>query len=685
MTEKRPIELDDLFHLRAISDARLSPDGKRVAFVVSRPDAESNLNQSTIWLAPTNGSEAPAALFDSNRDSSPRWSPDGTHLAFVREVDGIPQIAVSNLTEGRSVRLLTNHPTGGTSPTWSPDRSSIAFLAAVPVPPEDVEPSVDASDSARRIVVIERLKHKLDGSGFYLGTRRHVWVVPATGGPCWSITEGDWDADAPAWSPDGSTIAFTASAGPDSDRALASDVYLTPATGGEIRAVTNGQGLASLPSWSPDGQSLAFYSHQDPGAGEGGNAHVWVADLASGDVSGPSAGDDGGPSADVVGLRDLTPDLDTTATGWLMTDISLMEPRPPAWSSDGNDLYFHAVEAGSQPLYRVAADGAREQADLAPVTPATTVVDSFDIAGDTFVYTSIAPTQPVELIVAKPDGSSPHVLADLNREWLSGVQLIEPKEFRFEGADGQTIHGWYLPPAGTSVQAPLVLSVHGGPHGGFGRAFVLEFQLLAAAGYGVLYLNPRGSIGYGRSFAFACRQDWGGKDFADLMHGVDYAVEQGWADPTRVGITGLSYGGYMTNWAVGQTDRFAAAVSYNGIANWTSHYGMSDFGAFLEWEFGGAPWDTSLYHERSPLSHAYRATTPLLLLHSESDLRCPVGESEQMFVAYRSRGAPAVFVRYPGESHLLSWLGSPAHKFDRLARTLEWFKRHMPVDKTTGP
>lgn len=656
MTEyKRSVTIDDLFQLRVPSDVHLTPDGRIVAFVVSRADEATNQNQTSIWVGSVDGTRE--RLFDGEtRDSSPRWSPDGEWLAFIREIEGVPQLAIIPAAQADAQpRTLTNLERGVSVPSWSPDSSSIAFLSAGIEDPEDSLPGIRSSDDSRRVIVADRLKHKLDSFGFYEGTRQHVFTVAVTDGTVRQVTRGDWDAAGPAWSPDGTRIAFTATAGSNADRSVVSDVYLTAPDGAEPQRVTGGNGSAAMPSWAPDGSCLAYYWHGDPGAGEGGNAHVWVSDLAT------------------SAARDLTPDMDTTATAWIMTDSSMMEPRPPAWSDDGQSLYFHALERGAQPLYWVTLDGNRSV-----VTSPHAVVDSFDVARDTLAYTLTTALCPLEIQVARPDGSGSHPLVDLN-PWLQTVALQAPRQVDYAAADGLAVNGWYLPPVGESQAAPLILNVHGGPHGCFGNAFVLEFQVLAGLGYGVLYLNPRGSVGYGKDFAYAVRGDWGGKDFGDLMTGIDHAIQAGWADPARLGITGLSYGGFMTNWAVGQTDRFSAAVSHNGIAAYESHFGTSDFGAFLEWEFEGTPWDSETYRRCSPLTYVTSATTPLLLLHSEDDLRCPINESEQMFVAYRSQGKNAVLARYPGESHLLMWYGSPAHKRDRLERTVDWFTRYMPA------
>lgn len=653
---KRGIQIDDLFRLQVPSDVRLAPGGSTVACVVSRADEKTNRNQMSIWVGSTNGLLEP--LFEGETgDSSPRWSPDGTHIAFTRDIDGVPQLAVVSLESSHmEPRILTDLERGVSSPCWSPSGSAIAFLASGVEDPAESLPGIRSKDETRRVIVADRLQHKLDGFGFYEGTRQHVFTVSITGGMARQLTHGDWDAAAPAWSGDGKSIAFVATMGRDADRSVVHDVYVVSPEGGEPTRVTGGTGSAALPSWSPVGMHLAFYWHEDPGAGEGGNAHVWMADL--------------GDSSCI--LQDLTPDMDTTATGWMMTDTSMMDPRPPAWASNGESLYFRAIERGAQPLYRVMLGG-----KPGAVTPAHAVVDSFDIASNTLAYTLSTEQRPPDLYIAHADGSAARRLMDLN-EWLAGVSLQAPREVEFAGADGLHIHGWHLPPAGIPRSAPLVLNVHGGPHGCFGNAFVLEFQLLASQGYGVLYLNPRGSVGYGKDFTYAVREDWGGNDFQDLMAGINYAIDAGWADPERLGITGLSYGGFMTNWAVGQTKRFGAAVSHNGIAAYDSHFGTSDFGAFLEWEFRGTPWDSEAYRRCSPLTYIKDATTPLLLLHSENDLRCPIGESEQMFVAYRSQAKEAVLVRYPGESHLLIWYGSPAHKRDRLKRTVDWFTRHIP-------
>ncbi len=679
---RRPLALSDLARLRGVSDPQLSPDGRRVAFVVETIDPATNETRSCIWLA-EEGAEPRPLTSGETSDSQPRWSPDGRALAFgstrrsiprggrspsAEDLDaGKPQVWVLPMNGGEA-RPVTNHPEGAREPVWSPDGQRLAFLAHGVDRRGDALPGSRAgappTDDRARLVWVRQHRHKLDGQGFLGPLRTHVWIVPAAGGPAEQITDGPFEDSDPAWSPDGSAIAFVSDRSPDHDRRFGGGaIHLVDVGTGVVRRLTPEDGRAARPAWSPDGRWLAYVGAEEPDDSSPSNLHLWVQPV------------DGGAACC------LTADLDRSVG---QRPGGYLTPSAPAWTADGALLYLLG-DGPSTHLVRVEAPGLEGAPGPGARTALTTgrqVVLSFSVDRSTWRAALLVtdPTTPPEVwLWDAAEGVRP--LTMLNRDLLAEVCLAAPEDWRIVRPDGTSVEGWLLrPPASMSGRLPLILSVHGGPHNYFGDTFSFDHQLYAALGYVVLYGNPRGSGGYGEAFARAVCADWGGEDFQDLLALVDAVVERGDPplDPARLGITGSSYGGFLTCWAITQTDRFAAAVSGACISNLVSFFGTSDIGA--SWgvrEFGGTPWERlDWYLARSPLTHAPRVRTPLLLYHGEADLRCPIEQSEQMFTALHYLGQTVALLRIPGESHAALG-GTPLHRIEARRAILEWFARYL--------
>ena len=640
---------DDLYRLAWADDPRVSPDGRTVAFVAIGLDEEKNDYTASIWLVPVDGSQAPRRLTAGpKQDLAPRWSPDGTRLAFVSNRDEnvkAKQLYVIPVAGGEPVRLTELDEDVG-EVEWSPDGQRLAFSARVRDPEYEEE-----DEKRRRPRRFSRLQFKFDSEGWTGDRRRHLFVVPADGSdPSSQLTEGDFEDGSPAWSPDGSRIAFTSARHEDWDIERVHHVYLVDPNGGEPEQLTKGEAWFEAPAWSPDGSQIACRY------GPGGfdfprHGQIAVVDAANGEH------------------RLLTTSLDLNCAPYPPV-------REPVWA--GESLLFVVEDAGNNVPYRVPADGSAEPE---PVLEGDVWLTGFDWAGGQAVHTATTPTSPPEVF------SGEKQLSDVSSAFTSSVEISAPERFTAVSADGSEVEAWLMRPPGFEEgrRYPVLLSIHGGPFTQYGNRFFDEFQVYAGAGYVVLYSNPRGSSGYSEEWGRAINgpieggPGWGTRDYEDVTAVVDSALERfDFCDPDRLGVLGGSYGGYMTSWIVSHTDRFRAACSERSVNNFVLEGGSSDIG----WGFKGivgAYWFEApdVYLKISPSHYAENITTPLLILHSENDLRCPVGHAEDLFAILRLLKREVELVRFPAESHELTRSGSPMHRVMRFEVILDWFARYL--------
>ncbi len=639
---KRLVVPDDLLSLRDVSDVHLSPSGTKMAFVLSSIEKPSGREYSNIWVGSTDSGSLKQITEGEVNDSMPRWSPDGRQIAFSSNRGGQPSLWIVDAETGKSQMLATWSQSNSyiSKPSemmaWSPDGKEVAFAAAEPAStPQATDPRV-----------ITRILYK-SRTSFSDDLRTQIFAVSLADHTVRQLTHGDHDAHSLSWSSRGE-IVFLSNHAPDPDKDFHYDIFvLDPHTGTE-RKLTNAIGVAFSPTWSPDGNSIAYLATTRP---------VTTIDSIAEDTHVWAIARDGG-------------------TGKLISGKLDRRASSPQWSPDGHSVYFLAGNEGETNVYEVSKSGEIPRA----VVQGPATVRFFSVAGSHLSFTRTDDVTPVEVWLAAADGSNRHPISTFNSEAASAWKLSTPQSFWFQSFDGTRVQGWLMPPTGFAADRtyPLILTIHGGPHGMFGYSFDFADQVEAAHGYAVLYINPRGSAGYGQNFSDGCVNDWGGGDYKDLMAGLDYAIaHNSWIDPENLGITGISYGGYMTNWAITQTQRFKAAVPISSLSNLISFYGTSLYQDLIHAEFNGMPWDSDNYEklwQRSPLAHVKNANTPTMFVHGEQDHDVSIVDAEQMYSAMRWRGIEAELLRYPREGH---GLHEPLHRIDHLNRSLEWFDRHL--------
>ena len=667
--QKRSITEKDLFDFTWVGDPQVAPDGSRVVFVRVGANDKRNGYNTSLWVVSTTTGDV-HQLTNNTRDSAPRWSPDGKYLAFVRvtEKDGKPdqpQLFMMNMAGGESFRF-TSLPKGVTQPAWSPDGKSIAFLSTTN--PEDARRTDSETDHESDVRVITRAVYRSNDAG-YLDPRRpmHLWVVqvPRNSDDKVSpkqLTTGRFSEGSIVWAKDGSQIYFTSVRIDEPYYELPkTDIYALPAAGGEPVRLTTLNMEARAFALSPNGRQLAFIGSTTQPINSYSQPDLWVIDLMPG-----------------AKPRNVTASFDYDVGAGVSGDND--PPRAaganvPIWTADGGAIVEVYAKEGKANL------GLFETATgkLAEITRGNQAVIAFRATpdGSKLVYTVSTPTRIGDLFYLERSAAQPKRLASLNDAVFSNINLTEPEEVWYTSFDGKRIQAWLQKPPAFDAQKkyPLILDIHGGPHTAYGYVFDHEFQWMAAKGYVVLYPNPRGSTSYGQEFGNIIQYRYPGDDYKDLMAGVDEVIKRGYIDTNKLGVTGGSGGGLLTNWTIGQTTRFAAAVSQRDIANWADWWYSADFTLFQPNWFKAPPFeDPEDYKARSPITYIKNVKTPLMLILGESDYRTPPGAGgEEMFRALKFRKIPTVMVRFPNESHELSRAGQPGHRVERLEHIVGWF------------
>ncbi len=652
-----PITPEDLYRFRWIDHVRLSPDGERVAYQVGWADATSRQNRSRIVVRGLLEPEPLAPSAGALRDHSPEWSPDGRKLAFISRVGPADQLFVLDLAAGGPAQQLSSVPDGVSGPSWSPNGTRLAYVGVVVSDPEAVieDPRTpEGREQVRRAPVarvVSRLDYKHDGFGYVDGRYHHLFVVPATGGDPKQLTSGSWDVTDYDWSADGTRLVIAGNAEPGADLQRELNLYMVDLEANLVRL--GGGFYLSSPIWSPKRDQIAFIAPN--GLDVGLLERIWVVPLSGG------------------GPRCLTANFDLAVNDSVINDMRAGHATRVCWSSEGDRIYFVASGPGVTTVNSVDLDGnVREE-----VGGQRRIYD-FDLASGVVVIAASDAASPGEVFMLTHGGEAR--ITDSN-PWLRDRYVAQPQQEYFTAPDGWKLEGWVLKPPDhdPSRVYPTVMEIHGGPHAQYGWSFFHELQVLAGMGYVVFYMNPRGSDGYGERFRREVVRDWGGKDYQDLMSSLDQLIERtGYIDTNRLGVGGGSYGGYMTNWIIGQTNRFSAAVAMRSISNLVSEYSQHDIVLWGTLQLGPPPWpDLDELWRRSPIRYVQNVRTPLLLTAGEMDLRCAMSQSEELFGALRLLGKTVELVRFPEESHDLSRNGRPDRRVERLRRIAAWYERFL--------
>jgi len=641
---RRPVRPEDLRKFIFVSDPQMSPDGSKVAYVHTSIDYKENDYVKHIWVHDVVTGRDKQFTSGAGKDSYPRWSPSGDQLLFLstgRSPGSKAELYVISASGGEA-KQVASLETGVMAPKWSPDGKRILFSSRV------WEPEKPDTD----VVVINRIWFKLNGVGLFAGKRVHLFTVRASGGKPKQVTRGEFDVAAYDWSPDGKEIAYVTNKDPDQDISHVKDIYVTSAKGGEPRKITESAHEINKISWSKHG--IAYYG-SDFHARGATNIDLYVMQPGEPPVN-------------------LIKEFDRSLSRGIGSDLRVASPEEgPVWSLDGKEIYFLTGEVPHSNIYKVSVDGGK----VTQLTMGVTV-DGFSFSSDFqhLAYVAMTAVEPCELYV---DGEK---VTGFNTRHLKKLLISRPEQYTWVNEVGDLIHGWVMKPAGfkEGEKYPTILQIHGGPLGIYGDAIYHEFQVLTSAGYVVIYTNPRGSAGYGEEYAATLNGRHGTVDYRDVLDFVLDAVKRfEFIDGERLGVTGGSYGGYLTNWIITQTDLFKAAVACRSTCNRHSHHGYSDLG-FKHGESGnmGYPWrDEEKLLKQSPIRYAKNVKTPLLLIHSENDLRCTIQQAEEFFVALRELGVDTEMVRFPDENHELSRSGKPKHREERLRHILRWFDKYL--------
>lgn len=657
----RPISPDLVYHLRTVADPCLSHDGSCLAYTLAWVDQDRMESCSRIMMLHLATGET-VPFTQGTRDVAPKFAPNGRALAFLRaDQQGRRQVWLM-ASDGGEARPLTGSPGGVIDFAWSPDSRQVVYCADLAPDASGEHPFTPSEGSLAeggpRVRVVRRIRYRYDTLGWRGDAHFHLFVVDAAGGPAWQLTDGDWDDVSPVWSPDGTRIAFISGRRDNRDIRALSEVYVVPAAGGEASLWSQGLTGAGALAWSPDGQRLVAAGSEAPEGLVLWQGWLYVLE----------------PGLDGIGApRRLTDDSLRPYLGFPYVN------RPPdlRWTQDDR-IIFLGETRGESFLFGVPVEGgAVSRLAGGGCQSSALTLDDSACRG---VVLSSSPGSPGDLHDVDTHSGGSRQLTNCNREYLENHPPARMDKFSIQRG-GQEIQCRLWRPAefDPSRRYPLVLDVHGGPNGAFYDSFVPLQQVLATSGYLVLAVNPRGSSTYGNDFMMAVLRDWGGEDFLDLMAAVDEVAARPYVDAERLGVHGYSYGGYMASWVVGHTNRFRAAVVGAPCIDLVSMYGTSDIGvSFGEGQWGGSLMDAAEeLARRSPITYASRVETPVLLLHGEADLRCPIAQSEVYFVALKRQGKEVELVRFPDCSHLFTRLGHPKMRQEYLARTLAWFNKYL--------
>lgn len=659
--QSKKLTIEDALALQEVGAPQWSPDGRLIAFSVSEWNKKENRRDSHIYIIPAAGGAAYKLTNGERGETAPQWSPDSTRIAFLAnrsapspDAPARNQIWIIPVAGGEAERL-TDEEAGVAQFRWSPDGKQLAYVVR-DTPQDKAERDKRKKDKFDAIVV---------DSGFIYS---HLWTINLATKEKKRVTEGSFTVGDPQWSPDGLSVVYVQSKGGSQESAFTdisedrnTDLYVAPSAGGAVRQLTMNPGADYAPRFSPDGKWIAYLANDDPASWAGKTDVMLMATDAVTAVGG---------STTSLPPRNLTGKYNDSVNS------------AAKWSPDGNALYAAGAEGVYGQLLKIGVAGGEPKT----IFSSKGAYNGVDLSRDgrmlAFVFNDAKSSN--NIWVASSTGKDAKRLTNFN-PGFKDFALVSTEVIRWKAPDGLEIEGLLVKPLNyeQGKRYPLILQIHGGPYGQFAFGLNTRAQIFAANGYAVLLPNPRGSTGYGNKFTTANVGDWGGKDYQDLMTGVDEVIKMGLADPERLAVMGGSYGGFMTFWVITQTNRFKAAIGHAGISDWYSFYGQSDIPGLMEYGFGGVPWTArETYEKWSPVRYADRVKTPLMITHGEQDRRVPIAQAEQYYRALRKRGVETVFVRYPREGH---GIAEPNHQIDLVRRQLEWFDKHLkPATSASG-
>ncbi|HLJ48809.1 MAG TPA: S9 family peptidase [Bryobacteraceae bacterium] len=657
---KTPFTTTDLFEFRNVGDPEISRDGKSVIYTITRADKMNDAFYSNLWIADADGKGSRPLTQGNFRDSSPRWSPDGSRLAYISNRSGKPQIYVRWMDSGQEA-MITDLEQAPSGIVWSPDGNSIAYTARVPAKPDFSVKLPERPNGAKWAdppIVVTKLRWRADGSGLIRPGYTHIFVVPATGGTPRQITSGDYNHGGGgaggggfSWTPDGKWILTSAQRIPDADYSLEGpDLYAFSVADGTVKQLTNRKGPDTSPEASPDGTKIAYIGHDWKFQSYTVN-HLYLMDA------------DGGNQ------KLVTANLDR-------------DVRSPRWSADSKTIYFLADDHGRAQIYAASLDGKVKKLTDGAYRLGSAYAGNEPItvsANGRIATTKSSPTEDPDVVVLWANNpATMRRVTEVNDSLMASRKLGTVEEITYDSFDGKPIQGWIVKPPDfdATKKYPLLLDIHGGPHAMYGVEFSHEYQVQAARGFVVLYTNPRGSTGYGEEFGNIIHTKYPGDDYTDLMKGVDAVIAKGYIDPKKLCVTGGSGGGLLTAWIIGHTDRFAAAVSQYPVTDWITQAGTADGGythaALWMKSFW---WDNpQQFIEHSPVFFAKNFKTPTMVLTGEADLRTPIAQSEELYFALKAQKIPSVLVRIPDEPHGIRGT-HPSHRVDKMEYVIGWMEK----------
>lgn len=650
---------NDLFKLQSVTNPQLSPGGKEALFIKTHIDEAENKYISNLYHIDLETKETAPWTYCKHRVSSPKWSADGKQIAFLSNRDDKNQLYILS-ARGGEAKKLTSFEKGVSSFEWSPCGKKIWFDASVKEGKTFTDKEEKDEKKKPEPVRVTKMKYKMDGVGLLpQDSFKQIGVIDIETEEITQFTEGNHQHSLQAVSHDGSKLVIGVNRNENLDWEFRQPLYLVDVESKEETVIVDEEGYYGGARFSFDDNYIAF-AGSDRTFQNATHGNLYVYDTRRGN------------------RINITESVDAPVGDYTVADHQQGASAPSVvWTKD-NHLYFQLSSMGDVRLYFATLEG-----ELYPASQENEHVYGYDVnrEGDfalVAVSSAVSPGEIYQLTIATGEREA---LTSFNKDYLQEVKLVEPEAIVFKSAKDWDVHGWLMKPTDfkDGEKYPLIVDIHGGPHAMFGNTFFHEMQLLAAKGYGVLYINPRGSHGYSQEFVDAVRGDYGGGDYEDIMAATDYVLaENSWIDEDRLGVTGGSYGGFMTNWIVGHTNRFKAAVTQRSICNWISFFGVSDIGYyFSDWQIAADMKDVETLWKHSPLKYAENVETPLLILHSEKDFRCPIEQAEQLYITLKSMGKETEFVRFPDADHNLSRTGAPNLRIERLNEITGWFAKYL--------